>query len=116
MVNRMPPACKQAPGPFVTIYLEPTCEAGQACGSYVNGAFEGEYVLYTLTLLELADPRARTSAESEFSSDLNTTVEITRVARDFQIASAYGGSYRLARICDPVIEANTTIGCSDYVP
>jgi hypothetical protein len=110
------PACDEARGPFVTVYLEPTCEVGQACGSYVNGAFESEFVLYRLTLLELADPIARMSAESDFRSDLNTTVEITRVGRDLQLTPASGGSYRLARICDPVIVANTTIGCSEYVP
>jgi hypothetical protein len=110
------PACEEARGPFVTVYLEPTCEVGQACGSYVNGAFESEYVLYTLTLLELAGPIARMSAESDFRSDLNTTVEITRVARDLQLTPASGGSYRLANRCDPIIVANTTIGCSEYVP
>ncbi|NIS80762.1 MAG: hypothetical protein GTO14_11260 [Anaerolineales bacterium] len=111
-------ACTDPRGSFITLYMLPTCAVGEHCGNYVKGAFESEFILLKLTLLEFEGDKIKMYGDAgtgmfEWAS---TDVEIERVGAEVLISEATGESYFLPSGCDPIIDQQTTIGCYEYLP
>lgn len=111
-------ACVDPIGPFVTLYLLPACSVGEHCGNFVKAAFESEFILLKLTLVEIqgATIKMYADAGSGMFASHSTDVEIERVGADVRITEATGASFILPPGCDPVIDLQTTIGCFEHVP
>jgi hypothetical protein len=112
--------CSAPSGGFVTLWIKPTCTVGQYCGNYVRAMFESEFIRLKLTLLGIQGPvvRMRGESSSPTYSSSNTDVAIERVGGNrVRIAEKAGNQYIfvLPRGCDQIIQANTTIGCFEYL-
>ncbi len=112
--------CASALGPFVTLYLQPTCVIGQHCGNYVKGAFESEYILMKLTLIGINGSTIwmHADAGSGMYASSSTDVKIERVGANVRITEIAGAGdvVLLPPGCDAKIQTQTTIGCSEHVP
>lgn len=103
---------------FITLYLQPGCGVGEACGSYVKAVFESEFILFRLTLQGFDGSVVKMFAEAmwdEFSW-ANTEVDIEATGAGLLVTEAAGESYLVPPGCDPLIVGSTTIGCSESVP
>lgn len=111
-------ACTQPIGPFLTLYLLPSCEVGELCGNYIKAAFDSEFIRLQLTLLEIDGSVVRMygDAGSDMFAWASTEVEIELAGDDVLIHEAAGESYVLPPGCDAVIASNATIGCFEHVP
>ncbi len=112
--------CSSALGPFVTLYLQPTCVIGQHCGNYVKGAFESEFILLKLSLIGINGSTIWMHAEavSGMFSWASTDVKIERVGANVRITEVAGSGdiVLLPPGCDSKIQTQTTIGCYEHVP
>jgi hypothetical protein len=112
--------CASALGPFVTLYLQPTCVIGQHCGNYVKGAFESEFILMKLTLIGIDGSTIwmHADAGSGMFAWASTDVKIERVGGNVRITEVAGAGdiVLLPPGCDPKIKTETTIGCYEHVP
>jgi hypothetical protein len=112
--------CASALGPFVTLYLQPTCVIGQHCGNYVKGAFESEFILLKLTLIGIDGSTIwmHADAGSGMFASSSTDVKIERVGSNVRITEVAGSGdiILLPPGCDPKIKTQTSIGCYEHVP
>ncbi|MEJ2551533.1 MAG: hypothetical protein P8Z42_00950 [Anaerolineales bacterium] len=112
--------CSSALGPFVTLYLQPTCLIGQHCGNYVKGAFESEFIRMKLTLIGIDGSTIwmHADAGSGMFSWASTDVKIERVGANVRVTEIAGSGdiVLLPPGCDSKIQTQTTIGCSEHVP
>jgi len=103
-------------GPFITLYLPPTCSIGQACGVYIKGAFESEFIPFELTLQGFVQGRAQFYADpgSGMYAGLDRTVYLSVVGGQLNVEESTGETYLLSPGCNPVIDANFT--CMTTMP
>jgi hypothetical protein len=112
-------ACSSALGPFSTLYLKPTCVIGEHCGNFVKGAFESEFILLKLTLTGISGSTIYMHGQaSGIFSWATTDIKIERVGANVRVTEVAGSGdvTLLPQGCDPIIQSQTTIGCSQSVP
>jgi hypothetical protein len=112
-------ACTDPIGGFVTLYLQPQCVVGEFCGNYIKAAFASEYIQSQLTLLGIEGAAVRMHADAgEMYPESSTDVTLERAGDNLRIIEKTGQQFIfvLPLGCDPVILANTSIGCSEHIP
>ena len=95
-------------GPFITLHLPPSCNVGESCGVYVKGAFESEFILFTLTLQEVTASSATFYADSGdgMYSGLDRTMVVELVSGQLFIVESEGERYYLSPGCNQIIADN----------
>lgn len=105
-----------ATGPFITLYLPPTCSIGEACGVYIKGAFQSEFIPFELTLEGFVQGRAQFYADSGTGmyAGLSRTLYLSVIGGQLNVEESTGETYLLSPGCNPVINANFT--CMTTMP
>jgi hypothetical protein len=105
-----------ATGPFITLYLPPTCSIGQACGVYIKGAFQSEFIPFELTLQGFVQGRAEFYADpgGGMYAGLDRTIYLSVIGGQLEVIESTGETYMLSPGCNPVINANFT--CMTTMP
>ena len=103
-------------GPFITLYLPPSCNIGEACGVYVKGAFSSEFIAFELTLEGYIQGRAQFYADSGTGmyEGLDRTLYISLLGGQLSIEESLGENYLLSPGCNPLILDE--FGCMDMMP
>jgi hypothetical protein len=109
--------CPTSPqGPFLTLYLPPSCNVGQTCGVYIKGTFSSEFISFELTLERYIQGRAQFYADSGTGmyEGLDRTLYIDLRDGQLNIEETTGESYLLSPGCNPLIGDN--FGCLHTMP
>lgn len=103
-------------GPFITLYLPPSCNVGEACGVYIKGAFSSEFIPFELTLEGYIQGRAQFHADSGTGmyEGLDRTLYIDLRQGQLNVEESTGETYMLSPGCNPVI--SDAFGCLDTMP
>ena len=103
-------------GPFITLYLPPSCNVGEACGVYIKGYFSSEFVAFELTLEGYIQGRAQFYADSGTGmyEGLDRTLYIDVRGDQLNVEESAGESYLLSPGCNPLIVEG--FECMDTMP
>jgi hypothetical protein len=103
-------------GPFITLYLPPTCNIGEGCGVYIKGAFESEFIPFELTLQGFVQGRAEFYADpgSGMYAGLDRTIYLSVSGGQLTVEETTGETYILSPGCNQVINDNFT--CMTSMP